>query len=137
MHDVAFWAFQAVGAICLFVIFLPASMYFSSRQKERESYYKSETMRRITESSSDGAKSAIELLREENRMKLVRMREGLKIGGLVTTGVGIGLSAFLWSVGRNFSFSPWLVGMIPFFVGVAMLVYVFFLAAPIDDGPRN
>jgi hypothetical protein len=28
--------------------------------------------------------------------------------------------------------SPWLCGLIPGFIGVGMLVYVFFLAAPIE-----
>ena len=66
-----------------------------SRRKEREAFYKAETLRRITESSSDGAKAAAELLRDEARREAIKTREGLKIGGLICIGVGVGLIIFL------------------------------------------
>lgn len=144
MHaEFAVFIFLSIGAISLFGIFLPVAAWVSTRQKEREAYYKAETMRRIAESSGDGARAAIEMLQEESRLKqlgrrdaLLKQREGLKIGGLVTVGVGIGLGAFLWSVGGGEG-SPWLVGLIPFMVGVALLVYVFFMAAPIEPDQKN
>jgi hypothetical protein len=129
------WAFLAIGAICLFAIFLPLTTWITSRQKEREAFYKSETIRRIAESSGDGAKAAMEMLNNESRLQRIKQREGMKVGGLVNIGVGIGLGIFLFSLpGEHF---VGLVGLIPGLIGVALLVYVFFMAAPLEDGPKN
>ena len=87
-------------------------------------------MRRLTESSGDGAKMALEMINAENRLGRVRSREGLKISGLINIGVGIGLLIFLHSlIGRG---GPYLCGLIPLLIGVAMLVYVYALAAPLE-----
>lgn len=131
VHEpVAMWAFLAIGAIALFGIFLPITTWLEARRKEREAYYRSETMRRVTEASGEGAKAAIEFMREEERLRLSRRREGLKIGGLVNVGVGIGLAAMLRTLlGPG---GPYMVGSIPFLIGVALLVYVFFMVEPIQ-----
>ena len=105
------------------------AIWFGTRKKEREAFYKSETLRRITESSGEGAKAAIELLKEEDRLKRIKTREGLKIGGIVNLGVGVGLTIFLWVlVGPAVA----LCGLIPGLIGVALLVYVFSMAGPVE-----
>jgi hypothetical protein len=126
------WAFLSVGAIALFAVFIPLVTYIERRGKEREAYYKAETFRRIAESSGEGAKMAMELLREENRQKQIKMLEGLKVGGLINVGVGIALVIFLRVLLGGGTGSPWLCGMIPGLVGVAMLVYVFYMARPVE-----
>jgi Domain of unknown function (DUF6249) len=136
LHDpgdigsVGLWFFLSIGAIALFAVFLPLVTFMENRRKEREAFYKAEMMRRLSESSGEGAKTALELIRTESRQERQRKREGMKAGGLINIGVGLGLLIFLHSLmGNN---SPWLVGLIPGFIGVAMLVYVFFLAVPIE-----
>jgi hypothetical protein len=137
MHpEIAVFVFLSIGAICLFAIFLPITTWITSRQKEREAYYKSETIRRIAESSGEGSKAAMDMLREEERLKRIKAREGIKVGGLVNIGVGIGLGVFLWTIGGHEG-SPFMVGLIPLLIGVALLVYIYFLASPIEDGPKN
>ncbi|MGH9562711.1 MAG: hypothetical protein ACRD3S_14765 [Terracidiphilus sp.] len=132
------WIFLSIGAISLFGIFIPAVHYLDTRRKEREAFYKAETLRRITESSADGAKAAMEMMREEARGKLIKMHEGLKVGGLINIGVGVGLIIFLrvllgpGGVNSGGAGSAYLCGLIPGFIGVAMLVYVYMLAAPIE-----
>jgi hypothetical protein len=129
--DVGLWMFLSVGAVALFVVFLPLVTFMENRRKEREAFYKAETMRRLSESSSEGSKMALELIHTESRTERLKSREGVKIGGLINVGVGVGLMIFLRSLmGHNGS--PWLVGLIPGFIGVAMLVYVYFMAAPIE-----
>ncbi len=124
------WAFLSVGAVALFAVFIPLVTWVDSRRKEREAFYKAETFRRLAESSGEGAKAAIELLREQERQQLVKTREGMKIGGVITIAVGLALVIFLRAMERN---EPaYLCGLIPGFIGVAMLVYVFFLAAPVE-----
>jgi hypothetical protein len=134
--DHALFAFLSVGAICLFVVFLPAVTWLGTRQKEREAYYRAETMRRIVEASGDSAKAAMEMLREEERLKRIKSREGLKAGGLINIAVGIGLGIFLASIAGGQK-GPWMVCFIPLLIGVALLAYVYLLAAPIEDVPKN
>jgi hypothetical protein len=50
-------------------------------------------------------------------------------GPLINIGVGIALTIFLWFlVGPKVA----LCGLIPGLVGVAMMVYVFYMAAPVE-----
>ncbi|MGD0346499.1 MAG: hypothetical protein ABSA85_07075 [Terracidiphilus sp.] len=115
-----------------FFTFLSIIFWVSYRKREREAFYKSETLRRITEASGEGAKAAIELLKEDDRLKRINTREGLKIGGLICIAAGIGLTALLLTLEGVHPGSPYLVGLIPGLVGFAMLFYVYFLAAPIE-----
>jgi hypothetical protein len=124
------WAFLSVGAVALFAVFLPITTWLESRRKEREAFYKSETIRRVAEASGDGARATIELLREEERRKIIKARESFKIGGVINLGVGIGLVIFLRALLSGGGTRPvYLCGLIPTFIGVAMLVYVYFLAS--------
>ena len=118
-----------IVAIVSTFVFVTFAVRFGTQQKEREAFYKAETLRRITESSGEGAKAAMDLLKEEEHLKRIKAREGLKIGGVVNLGVGVGLVIFLWAlVGPKLA----LCGLIPGFVGVALLIYVFFMAGPVE-----
>jgi hypothetical protein len=124
------WAFLSVGAVALFAVFIPIVTWIDSRRKEREAFYQAETFRRLTESSAEGAKAAIELLREQDRQQRMKAREGMKIGGVVNLGVGLALVIFLHALIGN---EPvYLCGLIPGFIGVALLVYALFLAPPVE-----
>jgi hypothetical protein len=126
------WAFLSVATVALFAVFIPLVTWIDARGKEREAFYKADTIRRLAESSGEGAKAAMELMREEGRQKQIRTQEGLKIAGLINVGVGIALVIFLRSLlgGGN---TVWLCGIIPGMIGVAMLVYVFAFARPVES----
>ena len=132
--------FQSNAAIALFLFlsvvmvsvfsFVSIAVWTEARRKEREAYYKSETMRRIAEAPGDGGRFVIEMMREEERIRQaatqardIRTIEGMKIGGIVNVCVGIGLGVFLFSLGGRDS--PYLVGAIPGMIGVALLLYVY------------
>ena len=73
--------------------------------KEREAFYQAETIRRIAEAPGEGGNAAVQLLREHERMASIKTREGLKIGGIINIGVGIGVTIFLrisFTLGRSF-----------------------------------
>src|SRR5438477_9166840 len=126
------WLFLSVGAVCLFVVFIPLVSWIDNRRKEREAFYKADTMRRLVEASGEGAKAAIQLMREEERLKRIKILEGLKIGGLINVGVGVGLMIFLRAMLGGGTGSAYVCGLIPGFIGVAMLTYSLFLAAPVE-----
>jgi hypothetical protein len=121
--SVAVFLFLSVGAVALFS-FIAVASWADARRKEREAYYKSETLKKIAE--SQGAGAVVDLLREEHKQATIRRREGLKLGGLVNIAVGVGLMLFLG--GLISDERVYLVGLIPLLIGAALLGYVVFLA---------
>ena len=119
-----------VGSIALFT-FLAIATWSDARRKEREAYYRSETLKKIAESSGEAAKSTLELMREQEKNFVKRRLEGLKIGGLVTTAVGIGVMVLLRGLVND---EPvYLTGLIPLLIGVALLAYPFLLAPKVQE----
>jgi hypothetical protein len=114
-----------VGSIALFS-FLAVTTWSEARRKEREAYYTSETLKKIAESSGEGAKSALELLRERQKNLARNRLEGVKLGGLVTAAIGVGVMVLLRGLVHD---DPvYLAGLIPVLIGAALLVYAFVLA---------
>src|SRR4030095_7426818 len=98
-------------------------LWIGSRVKEREDYYRNETVKKIAESGASTA--AIEYLRETDRIALQRLRGWLRLGGLITAAVGIGLMVFLRALIQG---NPtYLVGLIPLLVGVVLFGYAQFM----------
>ena len=114
-----------VGSIALFS-FLAVASWSDARRREREAYYRADALKKIAESSSEGAKSAVEYLQEENRISLRKRVEGMKLGGLITGAVGIGLIVMLR--GLEHEEPAYLVGVIPLLVGAALMAYAFVFA---------
>ena len=122
---VAAMAIPVVGSIALFS-FLSVAVWSDARRKKREEYYRNETLKKIAESSGEGAQAAIELLHEQNKTVTKRRLEGLKLGGLITAVVGIGVMALLHGLVSD---EPvYLAGLIPLLIGLALLTYTFLLA---------
>jgi hypothetical protein len=116
--------FLSVASIALFS-FIAVAVWSQERRREREAYYRSETLKKLADTQGAGSSSAIDFLREEEKNAVRRRREGQKLGGLTTVAVGIALMVFIRSVDRG---NPaYLVGLIPLFIGAALLVYVYFL----------
>ena len=125
MVEVVSVAIPVVGSIALFS-FLAVASWSDARRKERETFYKSETLKKIAESSGEGARAAIELIREQEKNAAKRRFEGMKLGGLITAVVGIGVMVLLHGLVQ--SEPVYLAGLIPFLVGVVLMLYGFFLA---------
>ena len=127
--------FLAVASVAMFS-FIAVASWASARRKEREAYYRSETIKRVAELQGSGGQSVVEVLREEQRLEGIRKVEGMKLGGLITLAVGIGLVAFLrpMMAAVHDPAPAYLVGLIPGLIGIALLVYAYVLAprAPKD-----
>lgn len=119
--------FLSVASVALFS-FVAVAVWSSERRREREAYYRSETIRKIAETQGAGGSSAIEFLREEEKNAARRRQEGQKLGGLITVAVGIGMMVFIAAVDRNDPEPAYLVGLIPLLIGVALLSYSYLLA---------
>jgi hypothetical protein len=126
---VALFGFLAVGAVALFSMVAVAS-WASARQKERESYYKNDMLKKIAESQGPGVASAVELMREEAKIATIRTKQGLKIGGLVMIAIGIGLLIFLHALITD---APiYLVGVLVFLIGAALFASSYVVTSPVE-----
>jgi hypothetical protein len=122
--------FLGIGSIAMFS-FLAVATWSGERRREREAYYRSETLKRVAElQGATGSASALEVLREEERIAKSRRTEGQKLGGLITLAVGIGMFIFLKAImSANHESEPaYLIGLIPVLIGASLLVYAYVLA---------
>jgi hypothetical protein len=107
-----------------FFSFFAVAVWSDARRKEREAYYRSETLKKLAEGT--GGTSAITFLREEDRLATRRRKEGMKVGGLITAVVGVGFMVFLGVVEREHG--VWVLGLMPLGIGLALLLYAYVLA---------
>ena len=127
LEALALFGFLAVGAVALFS-FIAVASWSDARRKERESYYKNDMLKKLAEASGPGAAAAIELLREQDRLQTLRKRQGMKIGGIVVFGTGIGLLVFLHMLLPQ---QPiYMVGVLMMLIGIALYASSYFLTAP-------
>jgi hypothetical protein len=114
-----------VSVVAVFT-FITVATWAENRRKERESYYREETFRKILDHGGDAGDRILGLIREEETERARRRIEGLKLGGLITTVVGVGVMIFL---GMLVDDEPiYLVGLIPLLIGLVLAIYGFFMA---------
>jgi hypothetical protein len=124
---IALFLFLSVASVALFS-FIAVAAWSGERRREREAYYRSETIRKIAETQGAGSNSALEFLREQDRITARRQREGQILGGLITAAVGVGLMIFLRSMRETDAQQAYLAGLIPLFIGLVLVGYAVFLA---------
>jgi hypothetical protein len=127
VNSLPIFLFLSVATIALFS-FVAVAVWASERRREREAYYRSETLRRVAETQGATGSSAIEFLVEEEKNAARRRVDGQKLGGLITVAVGVGMMIFIKAVDRDDPDPTYLVGIIPLLIGVALLVYSYLLA---------
>src|ERR1700734_1891875 len=93
MFSNSLFVFLAISTIALFT-FLSVAAWTGTRQAEREAYYKAEMMKKIAETGGE-RNPALEYLREQERIKAAKRIGGLKLGGLINSGIGLGTMVFL------------------------------------------
>lgn len=113
--------------ICVFS-FAAVAVWTGNRRKERETFYKSETLKKVAEAQGGAGISAIEFLREEEKSAWRRRLEGHKLGGLIMIAVGVGMMVFLGMIPGAAEARVYYLGLIPLLIGVVLMVYAYFLA---------
>ncbi len=101
-------------------------VWSKNRRRERESYYRHETYRKMMEVSGSGAQAVVDLMREEEAREARKRAEGLKFAGLILLAVGAGLMIFLGFLVPHQA--VFLIGVIPLLIGVVMVAYGFLRA---------
>jgi hypothetical protein len=125
MNMLFFWFVPAVGALALFG-FLAVASWSEERRKERESFYRSEVLKKLVDNPGSDTKPVFDMIREEENNRLRRRREGLMLGGFITTAVGIGVMFFLDRITGEEAI--WTVGIIPLLIGVILACFGLFVA---------
>ena len=118
-----------VVAIVSVFTFIAVATWSDNRRKEREAYYRHETLRKLAETGGDSAESVLEVMRQEERGRARRTIEGLKLGGMITAAAGAGAMVLLYTLAPE----VYLAGLIALLIGLVMLVYAFFMAPSPDE----
>jgi peptidoglycan/LPS O-acetylase OafA/YrhL len=105
--------------------------------KEREAYYRSETLQRIA-ATPEGAVALVEYLRVDDKRAARRRGEATKLAGMITMAAGVGMMIFIGLLDNSKPF--FMVGLIPALIGMALLVYAFVVVPKAEsegsDNPR-
>ena len=108
------------------IVMIIFCVYFGTQRKEKEVLHRTELLRKIAEAPGDAAQRVLDMIRQQEADAQLRRHEGIKLAGLITAAVGIGIMIFISQIEKT---KPvWLVGSIPLLVGAAMFSYVMFFA---------
>ena len=134
-RDIVAVIITSVVMICIFT-FVSIKAWAEQRRKEREAFYRSEVLKKLAESTGEQAQQVLDLMREQDRAKDRHRRSGLKLGGLIVTGVGIGLIGMFALITPNEN-HEWAIGLIPLLIGLAMLLYSYVLGPRVAEGSQS
>jgi len=118
-----------VGSIGLFT-FLGVASWADARRREREAFFRHELLKKLSENPSAEAQRVLDLLRQEETDRLAdrgwgaeaqeRKRHGIRLGGFVTLGAGLGIVVLLSQLAPG---GVWAVGAIPALIGLALVLH--------------
>ena len=125
----------SVAMISVFA-FISVVVWAENRRKEREVFHQHQTLQKMLDSGSSADTVVAYIQDREERQRRDQEREkirGLRMGGVITSVVGIGLMTFLFGVAPE---EPvYLVGLIP--LGIGLVICVFGFSASPGDGTEH
>ena len=108
--------------------FMSVFVWAHQRRREREAYYRAETLRRFSETGGAARELLLQALQEDERHAVRRRLEACKLAGVITLAVGVAMMMFIKAVDARSVEPSYLVGLIPVSVGLSLLLYVYVLA---------
>ena len=126
--------FAGVTYLALFA-WLTISGWARQRRKERESFYRHEVEKKIIEAGGVSTEQLAELRRDEENRRWVQRREGLKLAGLVTMALGIGLFVAIQFLIEDKPVHH--LAWIPIGIGAVILLYVYMLCPDSMDKDKH
>jgi peptidoglycan/LPS O-acetylase OafA/YrhL len=108
--------------------FLSVFVWAHQRRREREAYYRSETLRRFSETAGAAPALLVQALQEDEHNSVRRRLEACRLAGVITLAVGIAMMVFIKAVDARSVEPSYLVGLIPVSIGLGLLFYVYVLA---------
>jgi Domain of unknown function (DUF6249) len=130
-RDLMLFLLAAIVAGCTFG---SIAIWIGARSSERRSRDRSALLRAVVEQQSDNARLVLEHLRdlEVTRKQEAREQErrGTLQGSLILIAVGIALALMMASMSPNSG--AWSIGLIPLFIGIALLIAMGVLNRPRD-----
>ena len=114
-----------VVAIIAVFTFVSIAAWAENRRKERESYYRHETYKKLMEQGVESSEAVQSLMRERTLQEWQRRVEGLRLGGMITFVLGLGAMIFLYAFVDQENL--YLAGLIPALIGLVLMLYGFFL----------
>jgi hypothetical protein len=117
--------FVVLGYIALFSMWAVLG-WAKQRRKEREAFYRYETEKKLIDKNNVSVEQILRLRNEDEYAGWLRRREGLKLGGLITTAIGLGgLMSLRFFDTDELVISPF--SWIPLGIGLVILFYVYVL----------
>jgi hypothetical protein len=126
------FAAVVVTVLALFT-FLSIVIFMAQRRKERDTYYRFELRKKALEQGAP-AETLIQLQRQEDQLRQRRRREGQRLGGLITTGAGLGMLGVVFAEKDLETLG---VAAIPIFIGLALFAYAQWMAPKGIDPDRQ
>jgi len=90
-------------------------------RRDRRLHYREEMIKKLSVLPGATAESVLAYVREEEKKVDLRRREGLRLGGMITSAAGIALMVSLYYVIPDMP--VYLVGLLPTLVGLALISF--------------
>jgi hypothetical protein len=122
-----------VSIIAVFT-FVAIAAWSENRRKERETFHRHETYRKMMDHPGDSADAVLQLMRHRESQEQARRIEGLRLGGMITFVAGIGAMILLYFLVAD---EPvYLAGIIPALIGLVLMLYGFLMAKKPEPGQQ-
>jgi hypothetical protein len=115
--------FLSAATVAVFT-FITVMGAVGARTAERIARERFALLRTLAEQQGDNARQVLELLRKQEEKKEARERDGMLLGGAVTTAVGVALSVMIAATSGGSA--GWTVGLIPMLIGIVLLLFARF-----------
>ncbi len=126
MSNLTFSFLLPVIIVLITFSFTAFATWSGDRTQERKAFYRNELLKKLADSPSEQAQQILEMVRDEERAAERQRREKMKLGGLIWSVVGVGLTVLLAAMMPHTG--AWAVGLVPLLIGLALQVYVYMLA---------